>query len=65
MSTVLTREQLKGLCPFSDSHLYRLEASGEFPKRIRIGKRRVVWDADEVDAWIESKKSDRDRSRCN
>jgi prophage regulatory protein len=43
--------------PFSDMHIWRLEQAGKFPKRIKLGDRRVGWDLDEVIAWIESRKA--------
>ncbi len=36
----------------SDTTLWRLEKVGRFPKRLRIGFKRVAWSAREVDAWI-------------
>lgn len=35
--------------------VYKAEANGEFPKRIRTGKRSVAWRGDEVQAWIDSR----------
>jgi prophage regulatory protein len=46
--------------PFSDMHIWRLERAGKFPKRIKLGDRRVGWDLDEVIAWIETRKALRD-----
>ncbi len=36
----------------SNSTLLRLEASGRFPKRVRIGDHTVAWMASEVDQHI-------------
>jgi predicted DNA-binding transcriptional regulator AlpA len=38
--------------PYSQNHLRRLEAQGQFPKRIRVGANRVAWLRDEIDQWI-------------
>ncbi len=41
--------------PFSNVHLRRLEAAGEFPRRVRIGNGSggsVAWLEAEIDAWI-------------
>jgi prophage regulatory protein len=46
---VLTRTGL------SRSELYRREAVGLFPKRVRLGARCVAWSSDEVDDWITSR----------
>jgi prophage regulatory protein len=43
------------LIPYSQNHLRRLEAKGQFPKRIRIGENRVAWLKDEIDSWIEER----------
>jgi prophage regulatory protein len=37
---------------YSRSHLWRLEAEGRFPKRVKLGSGRVAWIADEVDAYL-------------
>jgi prophage regulatory protein len=48
--------------PYSDMHIWRLEKSGRFPKRIRLGPNRVGWSAREVAAWIEARKAERKTS---
>ena len=40
--------------------LARLEAAGEFPKRIRIGKSAIAWDADEIAEWLCARPDDHD-----
>lgn len=45
---------------YSRAQRWRLERRGEFPRRIRLGVRRIAWVADEVDAWIEQRIADRD-----
>jgi prophage regulatory protein len=32
--------------------IWRLEKVGRFPKRVKIGFKRVAWRAAEIDAWI-------------
>ena len=39
----------------SRSAIYRDEASGNFPKRVKIGARSAAWRASEVNAWIASR----------
>jgi prophage regulatory protein len=56
-SAELTRRVL-----FSHVHIWRLERKGEFPKRIKLGERRVGWDLDEIMAWIEARKALRGKS---
>jgi prophage regulatory protein len=41
--------------------LWRLEKSGQFPKRVNLTEARVGWEEDEIDEWIES----RPRGICN
>jgi len=43
--------------PYTPQHILRLEKQGKFPKRIKVGERRVVWRSDEVMAWREQKSS--------
>lgn len=50
---LLTREDLPRLgLNLSPSTLLRLEAAGQFPKRVRIGAHSVAWLASEIDAHI-------------
>jgi prophage regulatory protein len=49
---VITRKELRQLVPYTPQHIHRLEKKGEFPKRIKIGKRRVGWWLHEVLAWL-------------
>ena len=47
--------QVQEIVPYSASHIWRLERSGKFPKRIRVGGNRVAWLESEVKRWIEEK----------
>jgi prophage regulatory protein len=38
--------------PYSANHLRRLEAQGDFPRRVRIGANRIAWLRDEVEQWL-------------
>ena len=51
--------QVQEQVPYSASHIWRLEKSGEFPKRIRLGGNRVAWLQSEVNSWVESKLASR------
>ena len=44
---------------YSDRHLRRLEASGDFPARVKLGERKSVWVRAEVEAWLRSKEEAR------
>lgn len=52
----IRKDELKQLVPLSDTTIYRLEQEGKFPSRFAITPRCVVWDYDEVQAWIQSRK---------
>jgi len=49
---VVTRRELRQIVPFSPQHILRLEKQGKFPKRIKIGARRVGWYLSDVEAWL-------------
>ena len=52
---VITRRELRRLVPYGPQHILRLEKKGKFPKRIKIGERRVGWWLHEVMAWLDQK----------
>jgi prophage regulatory protein len=58
---IISSAELRKLLPFSDAHFWRLEQAGTFPRRIKIGARRVGWVLEEILAWIEARKSQRSR----
>lgn len=45
--------------PYSFTHIKRLEDAGKFPLRVKLGQCRVAWVAEEVEAWIEERISQR------
>jgi predicted DNA-binding transcriptional regulator AlpA len=52
MTQVLRFKELAAAgIPWSRTHLAALEAAGQFPKRIHIGARTVVWSASEIEAF--------------
>ena len=56
---IIDRHELSRLVPYSRTHIYRLEAKGSFPERIRLGSNRVGWSLAEVLDWIEKRKEAR------
>jgi prophage regulatory protein len=60
-SRIIGGKELKQYIPYSAVHIWRLEKEGRFPKRISFGPHRVGWDLDEVLAWVEARKSQRER----
>ena len=51
-NTFILAQELTGLVPFSPNHLRRLEAQGDFPRRVRIVANRIAWLRAEVEAWL-------------
>lgn len=52
----IRRQELRTIVPLSDTTIYEMEQRGEFPRRFRLTARCVVWDLEEVEAWIEARK---------
>lgn len=48
-----------GRVPLSRSSLYAEMAAGRFPKPVKLSDRIVAWPAEEVEAWMEERKSAR------
>jgi prophage regulatory protein len=59
---LVTKKELRSLfgVPYSFAHIARLEAAGQFPKRVRLGACRVAWLAEEVQNWIDERVANRD-----
>jgi len=49
---ILSKRQLKELVLYSPQHVARLEAAGQFPKRVQLGPNRVGWIEDEILDWL-------------
>lgn len=45
-------------------HLYRLEKSGRFPKRIHLGEASVGWLEHEIDSWLAERIAERDADKA-
>lgn len=52
----IRRQELRQIVPLSETTIYEMERRGEFPRRFNLTPRCVVWDLDEVEAWIEARK---------
>jgi prophage regulatory protein len=62
-ATVLTglprtirRHELRLVVPLADSTIYEMEKRGEFPRRFKLTTRCVVWDLEEVEAWLQQRR---------
>jgi prophage regulatory protein len=53
----IRRQQLREMVPLADSTIYKMEQRGEFPRRFALSPRCVVWDLEEVEAWLASRRS--------
>lgn len=52
----IRRQELRQIVPLSETTIYEMERRGEFPRRFNLTTRCVVWDLDEIEAWIEARK---------
>lgn len=52
---LLRLPQVEALTGFKRSQLYRLQAAGKFPRRVKISCRSSAWVASEVEAWIRAR----------
>jgi prophage regulatory protein len=52
----IRRQELHRMVPLADTTIYDMERRGEFPRRFNITARCVVWDAAEVEAWLEARR---------
>ncbi len=50
---IITKRELRQIVPYTPQHILRLEKQGKFPKRIRLGERRVGWLLSDVERWID------------
>lgn len=60
---VIDLAELQGLVPLSRSQIWRLEQAGQFPRRVRIGQRRVAWRVSEIDNWLKTRSASREDAR--
>lgn len=52
----IRRHELRLIVPLADSTIYDMEKRGEFPRRFNLTPRCVVWDLQEVKAWLEERR---------
>jgi len=58
---ILVWTELRQIIPLSRQHVYRLEKSGKFPKRIQFSEGRVGWIASEVEAYLQARAALREK----
>jgi prophage regulatory protein len=52
---ILRKHKLKEKTGLSPASIDRLEAVGDFPKRVRLSKNIVGWYEHEIDEWLEDR----------
>lgn len=57
LKRTIRRHQLREMVPLADSTIYEMEQRGEFPRRFALSPRCVVWDLEEVEAWLAARRS--------
>ena len=55
-SAVITRKQVQQITGLGRTTLWRLEAEGQFPAKVRLSSGRVGWMEAEVVRWIEGQR---------
>lgn len=55
---ILRTAKLQTYVGLSRTTIWRLEKSGQFPKRVRLGQNSVGWLKGDVDNWLESRKGE-------
>jgi len=50
---LLTIDQVAEVTTLSATEIGRREKAGEFPKRMKLGPKRVAWIGSEIEAWIQ------------
>ena len=56
LKRTIRRPELRHIVPLADTTIYEMEQRGEFPRRFNLTPRCVVWDLDEVQAWVEDRR---------
>jgi len=54
-STISRLPEVRTRTGLSRSTIYKLEAEGNFPKRIKLGERAVGWRSNDINEWINSR----------
>ena len=49
---LIDSKELHRLIPFSRQYILRLEKAGKFPKRRKLGERKVAWRHSEIETWM-------------
>ena len=52
----IRRAELRKIVPLSDTTIYDMERRGDFPRRFYLTSKCVVWDLDEVQQWLATRR---------
>lgn len=52
---LISWQELARLLPYSRQHIFRLERAGQFPRRVKLGARRIAWWLPEITQWMRSR----------
>ena len=58
---IVSAKELRNLIPYSRQHILRLENSGKFPRRIRLGPGptgRIGWRLSAIMKWIDDREAE-------
>ncbi len=59
---IITLKELCARVPYSAVQIWRLEKTGNFPRKVQLGPNRVGWVEDEVEEWLQTLMADRGAS---
>lgn len=62
---ILRRPEVQARVGLSRASLYRFLRVGGFPLPLRLGPQAVGWLEEEIDAWIEQRRQERDARRLS
>jgi prophage regulatory protein len=57
LKRMIRRHELREMVPLADSTIYEMEQRGDFPQRIALSPRCIVWDLSEVEAWLDLRRT--------
>lgn len=60
---LISKKQLLAMIPLCERTIYNFEKQGKFPRRIAVSSRKVVWDLEEVETWIDTCRQSRPATR--
>jgi prophage regulatory protein len=55
VNRILKQPEVSRVTGLSRSSIYRLEALGQFPLRVKLSEAASGWRSDEIEAWIDSR----------